>query len=154
MSRLKESAFETVEYIYKTQQVLKKKEGPTLFQLPPNFKADEERLSEFLKKLPAKRPAAFEFRNLSWFNENIYALLNKHNLALCYSDGEVDDEPFKATADWGYVRLRRVEYDSRQLQDWVDRLKAQSWQKLFVYFKHEDEATGPKLATRFLELWN
>jgi uncharacterized protein YecE (DUF72 family) len=53
------------------------------------------------------------------------------------------------TADWGYLRLRRLEYDDRQLSAWRDRVASQSWNEAFVFFKHEDEARGPEFAVRF-----
>jgi uncharacterized protein YecE (DUF72 family) len=56
------------------------------------------------------------------------------------------------TADWGYIRLRREKYTDKQLRDWIKRLRAQPWEKVYVFFKHEDTATGPKLAMRFLKL--
>jgi uncharacterized protein YecE (DUF72 family) len=56
------------------------------------------------------------------------------------------------TADWGYLRLRRVQYSRKHLQEWLQRIGAQNWSETFVFFKHEDEATGPKLAAEFLNL--
>jgi len=152
-SRLKESCKDTLEYIMKTgKDGLKKKMGPTLFQLPPNFKKDLERLEEFIGYLPKKTLATFEFRNLSWFDNEVYNVLTNHNIPLCYADGEVEGEPFQATADWGYLRLRKVDYEEGALQQWVDTIKEQKWKTAYIYFKHEDEGTGPKLASKFLEL--
>jgi len=152
-SRLRESCQDTLAYVLKTSnESLEKQMGPTLFQLPPNFKKDAERLEQFIGYLPEGTLAAFEFRNLSWFDDEIYGLLQKNDIALCYADGEVEGEPFKATANWGYLRLRKVDYDEKGLQTWVDKVKAQDWKTAYVYFKHEDEGTGPELANKFLEL--
>lgn len=57
------------------------------------------------------------------------------------------------TADWGYLRLRRCDYTDQDLRDWIARIRAQPWKEVFVFFKHEDEATGPQLAARFVELF-
>ena len=57
-----------------------------------------------------------------------------------------------STADWGYFRLRRVVYEEADLKMWADRVRGESWKEAFVFFKHEDAGTGPKLATRFIEM--
>jgi uncharacterized protein YecE (DUF72 family) len=56
------------------------------------------------------------------------------------------------TADWGYLRLRRVNYSEENLGEWLQRVNRQQWSDTFVFFKHEDEGTGPRLAAQFLEL--
>ena len=56
------------------------------------------------------------------------------------------------TADWGYVRLRRVKYSKADLTAWSKRIKGQKWNRTFVFFKHDDEGTGPKLAAQFIKL--
>jgi uncharacterized protein YecE (DUF72 family) len=113
------------------------------------------RLRDFLTLLPAGTRAAFEFRNASWFEDEVYGALREHNHAWCVADtGEEGDPPFIATADWGYLRLRKVEYGEGDLASWAERVQSQSWQEAFVFFKHEDEATGPKLATRFIDVCN
>jgi uncharacterized protein YecE (DUF72 family) len=57
-----------------------------------------------------------------------------------------------ATADWGYLRLRRPDYGDAELKAWVKRVQEQPWRAAFVFFKHEDAGTGPRMAKRFLEL--
>jgi uncharacterized protein YecE (DUF72 family) len=134
-------------------RVLKERLGPLLFQLPPNFKKDALRLRAFLALLPAQRPAAFEFRHPSWFDEEVFGLLRDHQAALCIAEAENGLEvPFVATAGWGYLRLRRPDYGDAELKTWVQRVRGQDWRDTFVFFKHEDKGTGPKLAKRFLEL--
>lgn len=127
--------------------------APLLFQLPPNFKKNLPRLQDFLALLPPTCRATFEFRHPSWFEDDVFDALRAHRAALCISD-EVEDlsVPFVATADWGYLRLRRTNYDDAALKQWLGQVKRQNWQDVFVFFKHEDEATGPTLATRFSEL--
>jgi uncharacterized protein YecE (DUF72 family) len=124
-----------------------------LFQLPPNFKKDLPRLREFLELLPPRRRVAFEFRHVSWFDEEIYALLRRRRVALCIADEQDELKvPFVATADWGYLRLRRENYTDAQLRSWLRRIRQQDWRDVFVYFRHEDTGRGPRLAKRLLEL--
>ena len=105
------------------------------------------------RKLPRQRRAAFEFRHQSWFDEEVFGLLRDHQAALCIAEAEDDLKvPLVATANWGYLRLRRPDYGSAELKKWVNRVQKQDWQDAFVFFKHEDEGKGPQLAKRFLEL--
>jgi uncharacterized protein YecE (DUF72 family) len=132
---------------------LKEPLGPLLFQLPPNFAKDVSRLRDFLAQLPLRSRAAFEFRHQSWFDDEVFALLRDHRAALCVADAEDDLEvPFVTTADWGYLRLRRPDYDDAALTEWAARMQTQPWRDCFVYFKHEDAGTGPRMASRLLEL--
>src|SRR5258708_30844111 len=86
MARLKpDSAADSVDYLYKNLAALGGKLGAVLFQLPPNFKKDLPRLIEFLKLLPAGHGAAFEFRNESWFDDDVYEALRSAGAALCLS---------------------------------------------------------------------
>ena len=134
-------------------EALRQRLGPLLFQLPPNLKKDVSRLRDFLGLLPGERRVALEFRHPSWFDEELFGLLRDHQAALCIAEAEDDLEvPFMATADWGYLRLRRPDYRAAELKQWVKRLRQQDWRDVFVFFKHEDEGKGPQLAKRFLEL--
>jgi uncharacterized protein YecE (DUF72 family) len=127
--------------------------GVVLFQLPPNMKKDLERLRAFLELLPASTKATFEFRHPTWLEDDVLQLLATKNHPLCVSDtDEMPTSHIDRTADWGYLRLRRVKYSPSALKEWVKRIKAQQWKETFVFFKHEDEATGPKLAAQFLKL--
>jgi uncharacterized protein YecE (DUF72 family) len=126
--------------------------GPVLFQLPPNMKKDLPRLETFLDQLPEAARAAFEFRHPTWFDDDVLEVLRRRNRPLVVSD--TDDMPtthIDNTADWGYLRLRRVNYSEENLADWVERVRGQNWSEAFVFFKHEDEGTGPKLAGQFLQ---
>jgi uncharacterized protein YecE (DUF72 family) len=117
------------------------------------LKKDLPRLRQFLAMLPSQRRAAFEFRHQSWFDEEVFGLLRDHQVALCIAEAENDLEiPFLATAAWGYLRLRRPDYDDAALKTWLTRLQDRDWQDVFVFFKHEDEGKGPQMARRFLEL--
>ena len=150
--RLKDVEDET-KYLLETAGALEDRLGVVLFQLPPNMKKDLPRLQAFLECLPASTRAAFEFRHQTWLEDEVLQLLSARNHALCISD--TDDLPvthIDRTADWGYLRLRRIEYSEASLKDWLERVRAQNWSDAFVFFKHEDEGTGPKLAGQFLEL--
>jgi len=150
--RLKDAADET-RYMLDTVSALDDRLGVVLYQLPPNMKKDLERLETFLKHLPANPPAAFEFRHPTWFDDDVLQLLSSENRALCTAD--TDDLPVSRidkTADWGYLRLRRVNYSTADLREWISRMKAQDWKQTFVFFKHEDEGTGPRLASEFINL--
>jgi uncharacterized protein YecE (DUF72 family) len=152
IKRLKNADAET-KYLLDTAALLKERLGVVLFQLPPNSKKDAERLRDFLDLLPATTPAAFEFRHDSWFDDETFDLLRAKNCALVASD--TDERPLTeiiSTASWGYLRLRRVNYEQNDLVEWMQRVKDQKWKDAFAFFKHEDEGTGPKLAARFIEL--
>lgn len=135
-----------------TAAVLKKRLGPILFQLPPNFKKDLERLGGLLELLPKGCRAAVEFRHPSWFDDEVYGLLRKRKAALCVAEAEDLETPFVSTADWGYLRLRKAEYDDKALKAWAKQLAEQGWKESFTFFKHEDTGTGPRFAARLLEL--
>ena len=152
LKRLKDVA-EPLNYLLSTSSVLGEQRGPFLVQLPPNLKIDLERLKTFLGLLPADVRAAFEFRHESWFEAATFAALREHNAALCIAHVEEEEgavqTPFEATANWGYLRLRQVQYAEGELEDWAERVQQPDWGDVFVFFKHEDEGTGPKLAKRF-----
>lgn len=127
--------------------------GPALFQLPPNMKKDTARLRDLFASLPPGARAAMEFRHESWFDEEVFALMKEQGVALCLAEAEEGVEtPFVSTAGWGYVRLRKQDYAPAELAQWVERMRAAGWSDVFVFFKHEDEGRGPKLAERFLAL--
>jgi len=150
--RLKNSG-DSVSYLLEVAGALKERLGPLLFQLPPNLKKDVPRLRDFLSLLPARCRAAFEFRHQSWFDDEVFALLNDHHAALCIAEAEGDLEvPFVATSDWGYLRLRRPDYGDAELKTWINLVREQDWRDVFVFFKHEDEGKAPRMAKRFLEL--
>ena len=150
--RLKDVAEPVAEFL-EAASVLKGRLGPLLFQLPPNFKKDSSRLRDFLALLPRRRRIAFEFRHPSWFDEDVFGLLRRRGCALCVADtDDGPDVPFVATADWAYLRLRGTDYSDRELKAWLKRIRNQDWRDAYVFFKHEDEANGPRLAKRLLEL--
>jgi uncharacterized protein YecE (DUF72 family) len=148
--RLKEVDNET-KYMLDIVSALEDRLGVVLFQLPPNMKKDLERLENFLRVLPIDIKASFEFRHQTWFDDEVISLLRENNRSLCVSDtDEVPVNHIDKTADWGYLRLRRVAYSEADLADWIERISKQEWEQVFVFFKHEDEATGPRLAAQFM----
>lgn len=122
--------------------------GPTLFQLPPTFTKDANRLTAFLNRLPPRWPAALEFRHQSWFDDEIYQLLRDRDVPLVAVDGgEGAGSPLVSTASWGYLRLRRLDYAVGQLDGWAQRITAQPWNEAYVFLKHDDGSpTGPSFA--------
>jgi len=141
-------------FFCETAQTLGDKLGPLFFQLPPNFKKATDRLADVLAKLPPALRVAFEFRHESWFDDEVYALLRARNAALCIAATEEGVTPAVATADFGYLRLREVEYSAEDLQRWLQTIRdiGAGWRDAYVFFKHEDSGTGPALARRFLEI--
>ena len=137
----------------KTISALEDRLGAVIFRLPEDLKKDLARLEKFLKELPEDPPVAFDFRHTTWFDDEVLALLRSQNRALCILDADVMcADHIDKTADWGYLRLRREQYSDAELKKWIKRVRAQDWKTTFVFFKHEDEGTGPKLAARFIAL--
>jgi len=141
-ARLKaDEAADSVAYLYKNLATLGAKRGPVLFQLPPFLKKDLPRLQDFLQLLPPGHRAVFEFRNDSWFADDVYAALEAAGAALCLSEREDNaPPPLVETAPWGYLRLRLESYADADLAHWAERLAATRWQDTHVYFMHEPTA--------------
>lgn len=127
--------------------------GPLLFQLPPNFQADRDLLSHFLD-LPAFQHArvqlAFEFRNKSWFTDQIFAVLREHNAALCVAESDDLASPDVQTAPHRCYRLRRSGgYNENELDSFAERFATLARNgEVYVFMKHEDEPTGALNAAR------
>ena len=149
--RLKEAG-EAVSYFLQVATTLGDRLGPVLFQLPPNLKKDLPRLSEFLAGLPPSFRAAFEFRHDSWFAEEVLTSLADRGAALCWAEDEELATPRRPTAGWGYLRLRRPDYGEPEIAAWAERIRSQPWSDAYVFFKHEDEGAGPRLAGRLCEI--
>jgi uncharacterized protein YecE (DUF72 family) len=150
--RLADAASE-ISYFLSVASSLGGKLGPVLYQTPPHLEQDLGRLRAFLETLPAHPRPAFEFRHESWAGPETEDILAEGGAALCIAD--TDEQPidgFPATAPWGYLRLRRAAYTDDDLRRWLDRIRAQPWSEVFVFFKHEDEARGPDFAARLAAL--
>ena len=112
-------AGESIGWLFKAAGELGDKLGPVLFQLPPNAKKNVEILDAFLGELPASARAALEFRHESWFSPDVYDVLRKRGAALCIAEAEDLATPLEATAPWGYLRLRRQDYDDAAVASWA-----------------------------------
>lgn len=147
--RLKD-ADESVTYLFKMAAALGPKLGPILFQLPPFLKKDVDRLKDFLTVLPGGCLAAFEFRNVSWFDDAVYDVLRARNAALVGGDADQPGKspPLVATADWGYLRLRAADYSDADLSRWAKTIAAEPFKDAYAFFKHEKH--GPALAQALL----
>ena len=121
--------------------------GIILFQLPPNFKADLPRLSAFLVDAAPENIAtlriAFEFRHTSWFSEETYDLLRRHQAALCVAESEELETPDVVTAPFSCYRLRKSDYGPPDLARIGQQLKEKAKHgDVFAYMKHEDSPKG------------
>jgi uncharacterized protein YecE (DUF72 family) len=141
---------EDVARLFGVSDVLGAKLGPVLFQLPPFLKKDLGLLTAFLASVPEGRHVALEFRHPSWFSDDVYAALSARNAALVGGDLEEAEKspPLVATADFGYLRLRRLDYDPAGIAEWGERIASQSWHSVYAYLKHE--VLGPLFAEALL----
>ncbi|HET6486720.1 MAG TPA: DUF72 domain-containing protein [Spirochaetia bacterium] len=138
---------EETAYLVETAAALGPKLGALLVQIPPNLARDDDRLFAFLNLLPKGMRAALEVRNDSWRDPAVFALLEKHSVALVISQTDEDPEPaLVKTAPWGYLRLRKTSYQPEELTAWSQRIAEQGWDEAFVFFKHEQIA--PDLAAK------
>ncbi|MBI4474759.1 MAG: DUF72 domain-containing protein [Acidobacteria bacterium] len=125
--------------------------GLVLYQLPPFFRCDAQKLETFLSVLPRGIPSSFEFRHDSWFVEDVYKLLRKFNVALCIHDADDHTTPLELTAGATYIRLRRSEYTPELKHEWQERIRtwARDGIEVFAYIKHEDNPNAPLIALDF-----
>jgi uncharacterized protein YecE (DUF72 family) len=153
-ARLKAEAREPTEFLLTSLETLGDRLGVILFQCPPNLKKDTDRFAGFLEMLPEGTPAAFEFRHDTWKDDDVFELLRARGMPLVCADTDEsnDDEPIVSTGSWGYLRLRRPGYDDTDLERWAGHLSDTGWRRAFVFFKHEDEGAGPRMAARFREI--
>jgi uncharacterized protein YecE (DUF72 family) len=127
--------------------------GPIVWQLPPNFKRDEERLEAALAALPEGRHC-FEFRHPTWFTDNVYAMLRAYGVALVIGDRKgLDFQTHEMTTDWTLVRFhhghrgRRGNYSESELEEWAQRFE--KWRRrteVFAYFNNDWEVFAPRNA--------
>ena len=145
MKKLRNPA-EHIKYFYDTVKFLGPKLGPIVFQLPPKWKCNIERLEAFLNELPKESKYSFEFRDKSWLCSEVYQLLAKHNAALCIYDLKGFESPPEVTADFTYIRLHGPSknayqgyYGKKALHKWKDRINA--WKKsltaVYIYFDND-----------------
>ena len=150
-ARLKPDSASALEFLLRNTSTLGGKLGPILFQLPPNMPKNLERLQGFLALLPPDRRFTIEFRHESWFDEDVFASLRDHDIALCVSESAEFTGVNVATASWGYLRLHRQDYDDAMLAEWRSRVVAQPWTDAYVFFKHDYiDGSGPLAVERFV----
>lgn len=158
--RLSEKSDNSIALMVTRLKILGPKCGPVLFQLPPQFKANRERLASFLTMLPKRYLYAFEFRHESWYDESILALLRDHNVSLCLSDHHDAPSPWSVTASHVYVRGHgpggryKDHYPDKTLREWAADIRA--WKRrgrdVYVYFDNDQKSAAPKDAARLLAL--
>jgi uncharacterized protein YecE (DUF72 family) len=133
--------------------------GPVLWQLPPTFKRDDDRLADALERLPQGRHA-FEFRHPTWFVPEVMELLRSHAVALVIGDRpEVHRfQTLDLTTDWAFVRFhagtrgRRGNYSESELREWADRIRSWAVREAFIYFNNDWEGFAPRNALHLSEL--
>ena len=150
--RLKEAGPNVAEFLRRAD-TLGPRLGALLFQLPHYLKKDVPRLRDFLPLLGTGRRVAFDFRNETWRDDAVYETLRAHGAMFCVTDNEEGETPLVATADCGYLRLRRAHYDEAELRTWAERIAAQPVACTYVYFMHEDEALGCRFAQILNDVW-
>lgn len=141
-------------------RVLGPKAGPVLFQLPPQFKANRERLASFLEMLPKRYAYVFEFRDRSWYEQPILDLLRDHDIALCLSDHHDAPSPWVVTASHVYVRGHgpggryKGHYSDQTLKAWAADIRKWKRQRrdVYCYFDNDQKSAAPKDAARLIEL--
>lgn len=161
LKRLNECA-ESLNFFYKSIQKLKTKAGPILFQLPPFFSLNYERLEAFICLLKEDYKYTFEFRHKTWFTNEIYKLLSKHNIALCITDLNGKLLPEEVTANFIYIRLHGPHkaylgsYGSARLKAW--KKKIDNWltmrKEVYCYFDNDEKGYAIEDAKFLLELFN
>jgi uncharacterized protein YecE (DUF72 family) len=153
-NRLKEGAREPTEYFLRKLEPLRDagRLGPVLLQLPPNLKLDLDRLAGFLEVLPRDWRFTFEFRNPSWFVDEVYALLRENGASLCVAESDELVVPDVVTAGFVYYRLRKSPYDELALARLRRRARelVGGGRDVFLLFKHEEDAGGALEAERLL----
>ena len=158
--RLSHNSVNSLELVEERLSLLGNKAGPILFQLPPNFKADADRLVSFFGLLSKTRRYSFEFRHPSWYEPRIMKLLSKQNISLCLSDHQDAPAPWKRTADFVYIRGHgpgghyKGHYRPDTLAEWARRIK--SWKRqgcdVFIYFDNDQKSAAPADAMKLRQL--
>jgi uncharacterized protein YecE (DUF72 family) len=158
--RLSHNSVNSLELLEERLSLLSNKAGPILFQLPPNFEVDADRLVSFFELLSKTRRYSFEFRHPSWYQPRIMKLLSKRNISLCLSDHQDAPAPWKRTADFVYIRGHgpgghyKGHYRPDTLAEWARRIK--SWKRqgcdVFIYFDNDQKSAAPADAMKLRQL--
>jgi uncharacterized protein YecE (DUF72 family) len=158
--RLSPRSVNSLELLEDRLVLLGGKAGPILFQLPPNFEANTDRLTSFVELLSNRRRYSFEFRHPSWYEPRALKILSKYNISLCLSDHHDAPSPWRRTADFVYVRGHgpmgryKGHYRPDLLADWARQIK--SWERqgcdVFVYFDNDQKSAAPADALKLRQL--
>lgn len=128
---------------------LKEKLGTVLVQLPPYFRKDSAVLEAFLENYSRKAKLAFEFRHETWYVKETYELLKKYDCAFAVVEAEDQQAIREVTGNFIYMRLRKGDYDKKELKEWADWIRKQKV-GIYCYLKHDEKA--PVLAQQLMEL--
>jgi uncharacterized protein YecE (DUF72 family) len=160
--RLTDQCQNSLELLEDRLSLLHEKAGPILFQLPPQFAVNQERLSSFIKLLSNKRRYSFEFRHPSWYSPSVYRILSDANCALCLSDHHDAPAPWRRTANFVYVRGHgptgryKGRYSTQTLNAWAKKIR--SWKKqdldVYVYFDNDQKSAAPFDAMALKQMLN
>jgi uncharacterized protein YecE (DUF72 family) len=158
--RLSDKSRNSIALIEERLKILGRKAGPVLFQLPPQFKCNRERLASFIKLLPKRRRYTFEFRHDSWYDDAIFDLLRDHDMSLCLSDHHDAPAPWELTASWVYVRghgpggAYKGHYSAKTLAAWARDIA--KWRRasrdVYVYFDNDQKSAAPADAAKLQAL--
>jgi uncharacterized protein YecE (DUF72 family) len=158
--RLSEKSDNSLDLMETRLEALGRKCGPVLFQLPARFKKDVGRLAAFLKMLARRRRYAFEFRDASWYDDDVFALLHEHDVSLCLSDHHDAPAPWVVTARHVYMRGHgpggryKDHYSVATLRRWARDIE--KWKRgrrdVYVYFDNDQKSAAPKDAERLREM--
>ena len=153
IQRLKESEFTPAFFRAIDPLRSARRLGPVLFQLPPNFKLDLSLLTAFVEKLPPDLKYAFEFRNTTWLTDEVYRLLEKHQVSLCLAESDKLEIPKVITANFVYSRLRKGDYDAEERAEIKTRVSEMlsDNRDVYVFFKHEETPAGALYAEALLK---
>jgi uncharacterized protein YecE (DUF72 family) len=147
-----------IERFFERADLLKEKLGPIVFQLPPHWTLNFDRLRVFLDALPRQRRYAFEFRNPTWNDPSVYRLLRSRNVAYCIYHLSGLQSPLEITADFTYIRLHGPDgpyqgsYDDRTLRQWAKRIRDWNLKAAYVYFDNDQAGYAPQNAFRIKQL--
>ena len=159
MKKLKDPE-QGLERFFGAIDILAHKLGPILFQLPPNWEIDFDRLKIFVQHLPRHHRYAFEFRNDTWSVPQIYDLLAQNNIAYCIFDLAGTQSPIEVTADMVYVRLHgpggkyQGSYTDNALSQWAKRIY--NWRReqksVYIYFDNDQAGYAAENASKLKTL--
>jgi len=157
MKKLKDPA-EPIQRFFSRARHLRATLGPVLFQLPPRWPVNLERLETFLEALPPRRRYVFEFREPSWYRDNVLALLEAHGAAICLHDMAGSSSGKILVGPFVYVRFHGVQkysgsYTDRMLDDWADWLadRMMVGTPIYAYFNNDAAGHAPHDAVRLRE---